>query len=231
MKKLLEKDGFYLTLFLCVGFVSIFGIWFTRSSVEELAKSDLVIPKEQNVEEEITQTENEEDKEVHFVENNEEEKTDEEVVQTSTESEESLETAKAQPEDKLHFLGETITRGYSDTQPTYSETLDVWEVHKAVDVRGEIGQEIKSLLDGEVVDVFHDDSHGMSIKIKSDENIDILYSNLDENVPVKTGDVLKEGDTIGSIGNTTAVEFKEGPHIHVEVFKNNESIDPMTVIK
>ncbi len=225
MKKLLEKDGFYLTLFLCVGLVSMFGIWFTRSSVEELAKSDLLIEKDINIEEEFTQSE--EDKEVHFIENNE----DDDVVQTSTESEESLETAKAQPEDKLHFLGDVITRGYSDTQPTYSETLDVWEVHKAIDVRGEIGQEIKSLLDGEVVDVFHDDSHGMSIKIKSDDNIDILYSNLSEDVLVSVGDVLKEGDSIGSIGNTTAVEFKEGPHIHVEVFKNNENIDPMTVIK
>ncbi|MFI3209889.1 MAG: M23 family metallopeptidase [Peptostreptococcaceae bacterium] len=225
MKKLLEKDGFYLTLFLCVGFVSMFGIWFTRSSVEELAKSDLLIEKDINIEEEFTQSE--EDKEVHFIENNEYD----DVVQTSTESEESLETAKAQPEDKLHFLGDVITRGYSDTQPTYSETLDVWEVHKAIDVRGEIGQEIKSLLDGEVVDIFHDDSHGMSIKIKSDDNIDILYSNLSEDVLVSVGDALKEGDSIGSIGNTTAVEFKEGPHIHVEVFKNNENIDPMTVIK
>ena len=38
--KLLEKDGFYLALFVCVCLVAIGGIWFTKNSVDELASKN-----------------------------------------------------------------------------------------------------------------------------------------------------------------------------------------------
>lgn len=226
MKKLLQKDGFYLALFVCVSLVAVGGVWFTKNNVDELTSNDLLVdePKKEQA--------NESEKEVHLIKNNEQEdKKEEEVVQTSTKPKENLETAKKEAQDKLNFLGSKITRTYSEKEPSYSKTLDVWEIHKGIDVSAKEGQEVKSLLNGKVVDIFKDEEHGMSVKIESDDKLVVVYSNLNEKVSVKKGDSIKEGQTLGVVGKTTFVETKEDSHVHVEVFKEEKSIDPMTIIK
>ena len=35
-KKLLEKDAFYLSLFICICIIAIGGIWFTNKNVDNL---------------------------------------------------------------------------------------------------------------------------------------------------------------------------------------------------
>lgn len=232
MKKLLEKDGFYLALFVCVSLVSVGGVWFTKNNVEELASNELLLEKPE------TQQASEDEKEVHLIQNDievnqkeEDNKSNEEVLQTSTESKENLETAKKEAVNKLNFLGSEIIRHYSEKEPSYSKTLDVWEIHKGIDVSANVGQEVKSLLDGKVVDVFKDEEHGMTVKVESAEKVVVMYSNLDEKVNVKKGDSIKEGQTLGVVGKTSFVEVNDGPHVHVEAFKEEKSIDPMTIIK
>lgn len=215
MKKLLEKDGFYLALFASVFLVAVGGILFTKNSVDKIANNDLLVDEK-------------EESEVHLIENDEEK-----TVATSTESKENLETAQAkkQPESKLHFLGNVVTRGYSETEPSYSKTLDVWEIHKGIDVSAKQGSEVKSLLNGKVVDVFNDKEHGMSVKVQSEDDILVVYSNLAENISVKKNQEVKEGDLLGVVGKTTFIESGEESHVHVEAFKGKEAIDPMSLIK
>ncbi len=209
-KKLLEKDGFYLALFVCVCLVAVGGVWFTKNNVDELTSDD-----------------NKDDDEIHFVEENEKE-----TVPTSTESKENLQKAKEQnKQSKLAFVGTKVTREYSEKTPSYSKTLDLWEVHKGLDIASKAGNEVKSLLSGQITDVFKDDEHGMSVKIKSNDNVTIVYSNLDKKVSVKKGQEVKEGQVIGLVGNTSFVESKEESHIHIEAYQDNKSIDPMNFIK
>ena len=84
-KKLLEKDGFYLALFLCVCLVAIGGVWFTKNNVDELTSNDLLVNK--------TKENSKKDDEIHLIEN---EKND--SIPTSTESKENLEKAKEKQE-------------------------------------------------------------------------------------------------------------------------------------
>ena len=93
------------------------------------------------------------------------------------------------------------------------------------------GYEIKSLLNGKVVNVFKDDKHGMSVRVQSDNNVVVVYSNLDEKISVEKGQEVTEGQILGTVGNTTSVESEDGTHVHIEAFKGEESIDPMTFIK
>lgn len=223
-KKLLEKDGFYLALFVCICLVAIGGIWFTKNNVEELTSNDLFVNESG---ENIT---NEED-EIHLIEK---EKQEDNSIPTSTESKENLEKAKEKQKSeisKLSFLGEKVVREYSEKQPSYSKTLDVWEIHKGLDISADSGYEVKSLLDGKVVNVFKDDQHGISVKVESSNNVVVVYSNLDEKTNVKKGQEVTEGQVLGTIGNTTSVESEDGTHVHVEAFKGDEYIDPITLIK
>ena len=132
---------------------------------------------------------------------------------------------------KLSFLGKKVTREYSEQEPSYSKTLNLWEIHKGLDVSANENQQIKSLLAGKIVSVFKDDKHGMSVKVKSENDIAVVYSNLNEKIEVKKDQKIKEGESLGIVGDTSAVESEEGTHVHIEAFKGKESIDPMSLIK
>ena len=80
-------------------------------------------------------------------------------------------------------------------------------------------------------DRFKDDKHGISVRVESANNVVVVYSNLDEKTNVKKGQEVTEGQVLGTVGNTTSVESEDGTHVHLEAFKGEESIDPMTLLK
>ena len=187
-KKLLEKDGFYLALFVCICLVAIGGVWFTKNNVDELTSNDLFVNK-----------------------TNENSKRD---------------------EDEVHLIEKEAEKDDSIPTSTGSkENLDLWEIHKGLDISADKGYEVKSLLDGKVVNVFKDDKHGISVRVEGANNVVVVYSNLDEKTNVKKGQEVTEGQVLGTVGNTTSVESEDGTHVHLEAFKGEESIDPMTLLK
>ena len=218
-KKLLENDSFYLALFVCVCMVAIGGVWFTKNNVDELASNN-----------EFTNdaSKNNENDELHLIQ-----KDNDDAIPTSTDSNQNLEKAKEnqKSKSKLSYLGTEVVREYSEKEPSYSKTLNLWEIHKGIDVSANKGQEIKSLLDGTVVDVYKDDKYGMSVKIKSENDTIVVYSNLDSETKVKKNQQVKQGDVIGIVGETSEVEISDGTHIHVHAYKGEESINPMDLIK
>lgn len=218
-KKLLENDSFYLALFVCVCFVAIGGVWFTKNNVDELASNN-GFTNDAN--------KNSENDELHLIQNDKDD-----AVPTTTDSKENLEQAKEKEktESKLSYLGNEVIREYSEKEPSYSKTLDVWEIHKGIDVSANKGQEIKSLLDGTIVDIYKDDKYGMSVKVKSDNDITVVYSNLDSQVKVEKDQQVKQGDSIGVVGDTAEVEIEDGIHVHVQAYNGDKSIDPMSLIK
>lgn len=213
-KKLLEKDGFYLALFICVCLVAIGGVWFTSKRVDNLASNDLINKGKED--------------ELHLIQDGKDDS-----IPTATESEENLAKAKEKAEAKsqLSFIGNKVIREYSEKEPSYSKTLDMWEIHKGLDVSANNGQEIKSLFNGKVVDVFNDDQYGMSVKVSYDNDVSVVYSNLGKDVLVKKDDAVKQGQALGKAGNTSAVESEEEIHVHIQAFKGTELIDPMSLIK
>ena len=113
----------------------------------------------------------------------------------------------------------------------YSKTLDVWEIHKGLDVAAEDGAEIKSILDGTVESVYSDDKYGTSIKLSYADGLTVIYSGIKENVSLQKGDTVKEGDCIGYVGNTTNVENEDGTHVHIEAYKNDKAINPLSLLE
>lgn len=210
-KKLLEKDVFYLSLFICICIIAIGGIWFTNKNVDNLLSSN-------------TPTNNRD--EIHLTEDK---KND--VVPTTTDSDQNLEKAKETEHNKISYLGNQIIRSYSEKEPSYSETLEVWEIHKGIDVESNENQEVKSLTSGTVLDVYDDDEYGISIKIQSNKENVFVYSSLSKNVKVNKGDKIEEGQCIGYAGNTSNVECLSGVHVHLEAYKNNIAINPMSLLE
>lgn len=210
-KKLLEKDVFYLSLFICICILALGGIWFTNKNVDSLLSKN-------------TQTNSQD--EIHLTED---EKND--VVPTTTDSEQNLAKAKETEHNKISYLGNEIIRDYSEKEPSYSETLEVWEIHKAIDIESNENQEVKSLTSGTVLDVYNDDEYGMSVKVQTKDDTVFVYSSLSKNVAVNKGDEIKEGQCIGYAGNTSNVECLSGVHIHLEAYKDDIAINPMSLLE
>ena len=210
-KKLLEKDSFYLCLLICICILAIGGIWFTNRNMDNLLSKN-------------NPTENEE--EIHLIEN-----TENETIPTTTDSDQNLATIKEPEHSKVSYLGNKVIRSYSEKEPSYSETLEVWEIHKAIDVEANENQEVKSLTSGTVLDVYDDDEYGMSIKIKSEDNTIFVYSSLSKNTEVKKGDNVTDGQCRGYAGNTSDVECLSGVHVHLTAYKDDVAINPMSLLE
>lgn len=212
-KKLLEKDTFYLSLFICICIIAIGGIWFTNKNVDNLLSKNISTKSED---------------EIHLTKDKKKD-----VVPTTTDSEQNLAKAKEAKHNKISYIGNQVIRDYSEKEPSYSETLEVWEIHKAIDVEANENQEVKSIITGKILDVYDNDQYGMSVKIQSDKDKEIvlIYSSLNKNIPVNKGDKVEEGQCIGYAGNTSDVECLSGVHTHVEAYKNKIAINPMSLLE
>ena len=138
---------------------------------------------------------------------------------------------------KTNLTGEIYNREFNQNVVFYPQHQDdevLWggsAILRAIETCGKDNVYVVLVSDGLGVNVFKDDKHGISVRVESANNVVVVYSNLDEKTNVKKGQEVTEGQVLGTVGNTTSVESEDGTHVHVEAFKGEESIDPMTLLK
>lgn len=120
---------------------------------------------------------------------------------------------------------------YSMTSLIYSKTLDQYMTHPGVDISAKKSTEVKAIADGTVSKVYNDDRYGTTVCVIHDNGLASIYSNLNKHGLAETGDEVKQGDTIGSIGDTALFESLEETHLHFEMTKDGNCTDPGEFIK
>ena len=88
----------------------------------------------------------------------------------------------------------------------YSETLKEWITHTAIDIKADKTSVIKSAADGIVRSIVNDPRYGLTVIIEHDDGYKTVYSNLLTAEFVVEGEEVKQGQTIGTVGNTAAFE-------------------------
>jgi len=104
--------------------------------------------------------------------------------------------------------------------------LHVIKFHKGLDIAGPIGTPIKSTANGVVVNSRYSKSYGNIVKIlhkTNSENYYTVYAHMDVRY-ARVGTKVKKGEMIGRIGNTGRTT---GPHLHYEVIKNGNWVNPI----
>ncbi|MSU00154.1 M23 family metallopeptidase [Tissierella sp. DSM 105185] len=122
-----------------------------------------------------------------------------------------------------------ILTDYATNTLIYSETLDAWVGHEAIDIEASMGTAVKAALDGVVKEVYEDDLWGIVIVIEHGNGLQTRYSNLETKEMVKEGLEVKKGDHISKIGSTAKAEMLMKPHLHFEVIKNGKLVDPRSI--
>lgn len=119
-----------------------------------------------------------------------------------------------------------ILNPFSNGELVKSETTGTWQTHNGVDLGCETGADVFSIDTGTVTEVSNDALWGYTITIDHNNGVVSRYCGLDGSVEVREGDIVQSGEKIGIVGNTADIESALAPHLHLEVKKNSEYIDP-----
>ena len=98
--------------------------------------------------------------------------------------------------------------------------------HTGTDIAANLGTKILSATDGEVVLSSEEGDYGKHLKIQIGE-VSIIYAHCN-NLYVKQGDIVKQGQEIaevGSTGNST------GPHLHFEIRVSERTVNPQNILE
>lgn len=112
----------------------------------------------------------------------------------------------------------TSTFGYRSNPFTGLNT----ENHPGIDFKGKIGDSVISTAEGIVEFAGPRGGYGNCIIIKHTKSLETLYGHLSK-INVKIGQSVNIGEIIGEVGSTGR---STGPHLHYEIIKNGEKINP-----
>lgn len=105
--------------------------------------------------------------------------------------------------------------------------LGFTRAHKGVDFRAATGTPIPAAGAGRVVARGYNRGHGNYIKIRHNGSYETLYAHMSKFVKnVKVGTNVRQGQTVGYVGSTG---LSTGPHLHYEIIKNGQHVNPLTV--
>lgn len=99
--------------------------------------------------------------------------------------------------------------------------------HKGIDISCSQGTEIHAYAAGKVVvaSYGYNQGRGNYVKLSHESGCYTWYEHIKDNgIKVKTGDTVSAGQVVGLVGNTGA---SQGAHLHFEIWKNNNAVDPL----
>ena len=153
---------------------------------------------------------------------------------TATTTNASKEKEVTETKKEITFVkpaeGEIICE-YAKDNLIYSETLKEWITHTAIDIKADKTSVIKSAADGIIKSIVNDPRYGLTVVIEHDDGYETVYSNLLTAEFVVEGEEVTQGQTIGTAGNTAAFESNMECHLHFELLKDGEYLDPSIYLK
>lgn len=153
------------------------------------------------------------------------------ISSISTNVEEKIVTKANEDEEYIAPVEGNIIKEYAKDKLVYSKTLDMWKTHTGIDIAVELGTDVKVVSNGTVMDIAKSNFYGNTVKVEHEDGYISVYCNLDDKLSVNVGDSLKKGDVIGKVGVTSYGEIADESHLHFEMFKDNETVDPTQLLK
>lgn len=160
-------------------------------------------------------------------------------IETQNENNKTGETNKTsvQPEETqpdptftMPVEGEVVKK-YGKDKLIYSDTLKEWTTHLGIDIKADKTTIVKASADGKIKSIKNDPRYGLTVVIEHINGFSSVYSNLLTAEFVVVGEDVKSGQTIGTVGNSATFEILDDPHLHFEILKDGNSIDPEMYIK
>lgn len=112
--------------------------------------------------------------------------------------------------------------------PRKHPILGTVRIHKGVDWAAPLGTPIAAAFDGEIVFQGDGSGYGNLVKISHRDGSETRYAHMQKFADkAGVGTKVKAGDIIGYIGTTG---LSTGPHLHFELYRNGQAIDPLGTV-
>jgi len=164
----------------------------------------------------------------------EEEKVEETATEVVEQVEETIQEPVVEEKKELKFIypvdGE-IMKEYSKDNLLFSETLQEWTTHNGIDIKAERTTVVKAAEEGTVTAIKNDPRYGLTVIIEHQDGYKTIYSNLLTAEFIIEDEKVSKGQTIGTVGNSAVFEIADEAHLHFELLKDNEYLDPKAYLK
>lgn len=252
LKKISVVFGIALVLTIIV-FTLIFNLYNkklqenARQSILDLGSINAVVPNSNTVG--ITSASSTEDKNINEVKNetiaentvkkqeiakhSENKIKEETVIEEKPENKEEIveEAPQIEPLTFIAPLNGEIIKDFAKETLVYSETLEEWTVHNGIDIKAPKTTVVISSAEGVVESIKNDPRYGLTVTIAHREGYKTIYSNLLTADFVSEGQEVEKGRTIGTVGETASFEIVEESHLHFEMMKDGEYLNPTLYFK
>ncbi len=119
-----------------------------------------------------------------------------------------------------------VMKEYTAASVVYNKTLGVYTGHMALDIGGKEGAKVYAAYDGQIESVVTTYLEGTSVTVNHGNGLKTVYNSIEVADGMEVGKSLRKGDVIGSISTNNRQEYKDGPHLHFEVWENGNKISP-----
>ena len=119
-----------------------------------------------------------------------------------------------------------VLMNYSMDETIYFATLDQYKYNPALIIEGQVGQDVRSVADGEVKSIETNAQTGKTVTITLGDGYEAVFGQLNE-VTVSKGERIGEGDLIGYLGEPTKYYSVEGCNLYFQLLKDGEPVNPL----
>jgi murein DD-endopeptidase MepM/ murein hydrolase activator NlpD len=123
----------------------------------------------------------------------------------------------------------TIINDFDITDVVWNPTLGQWATHEGVDYVSE-DMNVYCVADGKIKETGYNDLDGYYVIIEHDEGYVSCYYSLEEASTLAVGSEVAQGKLLGKMSASQGNESLAGVHLHFELMKDGEYINPASVI-
>jgi len=124
--------------------------------------------------------------------------------------------------------GARVTQPYGQSElalepPATVAGVSYAHFHTGLDLAAALGTPVHAAASGRVIAAGRESDGAVVVRLSHADGTQTLYGHLDPTLSVELGDTVQAGQVIGAIGmtgNTT------GPHVHFELSRDGETLDP-----
>ena len=125
----------------------------------------------------------------------------------------------------------TCVKEYTAASVTYNKTLGIYTGHMGMDFSADENAKVVAAYDGTVIPVTKSYLEGTTVKIDHGDGIVSVYNSVEENDDIVEGKTLKKGDEIGVVSTNNRQEYKDGAHLHFEVYESDKRVSPLKYLE
>jgi murein DD-endopeptidase MepM/ murein hydrolase activator NlpD len=99
-------------------------------------------------------------------------------------------------------------------------------MHKGIDIAAPAGMSVQAACAGRVISAGYEKGYGNTVVVQHPGGFETRYAHLGS-IAVRAGDAMPENGVLGTVGSSGR---STGPHLHFEVIRHGERVDPHALL-